>query len=481
MDKQIFKEILEKKQIDSFLVVNGTNDNSSKNSIWNSNDNNTQDDENPIDLRELFGTLEDGKWLIILITSLALFLGLAKAILDPPVFQLDALVQVKEASNALGNLDPMAASLIESNKTPVDAEIVIIKSRMVLGEAVTNLNMEIIAEPNYFPFVGKSIARRFESHNKNQISSPLFGFPEYAWGGEQIKVNSLNVPASWLGRKMTLIAGEDGQFKVFDSHQKLIFKGSVGKFFETSINGEDTSFSLFVSLLKAESGTQFTISKQSKFNAINSLKGKVSVTEQEKTGILNFTMESATPVFAMKILNEIANVYVRMNVEQKSAEAQKTLVFLEKQLPLVKQQLEVATSALNEYRLRKGSVDLNIETEGILAGVVKLKTELSILRQQKFELLSNFTELHPSVMTINKQIAELKSRLKVHNNIIEELPETQQVILRLTRDVEVYTILYTALLNQLQTIKVTKAGTVGDVRVIQARCALFVETKWSTA
>ncbi|HEY5138223.1 MAG TPA: polysaccharide biosynthesis tyrosine autokinase, partial [Methylococcales bacterium] len=49
---------------------------------------------------------------------------------------------------------------------------------------------------------------------------------------------------------------------------------------------------------------------------------------------------------------------------------------------------------------------------------------------------------------------------------IEVLPETQQVILRLARDVQVSTELYTALLNNTQTLRVSKAGTVGNVRII---------------
>ncbi len=463
MSKQI-KEFLEEKQIDSLLVVNAATQDFIEQSNSISSGNNIEDDEDIIDLRALLGTLVDGKWLILLTTIIALVLGLAKAILDPPVFRLDALVQVKEASNSLGDLDPMQ-SLMEGNKTPVDTEIVIIKSRMILGEAVTNLNMEIIAEPNYFPYFGQAIARRFESANKDKISFPLFGHREYAWGGEEIKVKSLNVPTSWIGRAITLTAGKNGQFEVFDN-QKLISIGKVGHFLEIPIKGEDTPLSLFVSVLKAMPGTQFTLSKQSQLNGINGLKRRVSVTEEEKTGILNFTMESTKPAFAMQTLNEIANIYVRTNVEYKSAEAQKTLLFLEKQLPIAKHQLEKSTTALNQYRLKKGSIDLNIETEGVLSGVVDLKTQLSLLKQQKLKLLSIFTEYHPTVITINKQVVELKKQLDVHNNVIETLPETQQVILRLTRDAEVDTQLYTALLNQLQTIKVTKAGTVGDVRVI---------------
>jgi len=49
---------------------------------------------------------------------------------------------------------------------------------------------------------------------------------------------------------------------------------------------------------------------------------------------------------------------------------------------------------------------------------------------------------------------------------VSRLPDTQQTVLRLARDVEVSNRLYTELLNTAQQLRVSKAGTVGDVRVI---------------
>ncbi len=422
------------------------------------------DDRDTIDLKELIYTLISNKWLIILITTIIFILGIAKALLDTPIYQLDALLQVEEAPKSLGDFNPVER-LIEKN-TSVQAEVAIIKSRMVLGEAVKNLDLDITAEPNYFPVFGKAIAREFTLRHKKKMSLPLFGYTEYAWGGEKIKVKSLTVPINWMDRKITLIAGKNGNFRVKDG-KKLIAEGKVGTPTETNIKGEKTPFSLFVSVLISRPGTHFTISKKTPLNVVELLQENISITEQDdQEGFLSFTMESTTPIEAMQTINEIANIYIRLNVEQKSAEAQKTLLFLESQMPKVKSQVETATAALNEYRLKKGSVDLNIETEGILSGVVELKTQITLLQQEKDELHRSFTSLHPSVIAIDKQIDRLKIQLHSHNKQIEDLPQTQQVILRLSRDVEVDTQLYTALLNQLQTIKVTKAGTIGDVRII---------------
>ncbi len=306
-------------------------------------------DDDEIDLGELFATLIDSKWLIASITVVILAIGTAKALIDQPVYKADAMLQVEENSPSLGALDAVT-DLMES-KVPVETEIELIKSRMVLGAAVKNLNMEIIARPKYFPVIGQAIARRFQQHNEDdEVSSPLFGQSDYAWGGESIRVDTFTVPPNWLGEKLILIAGEQGHFKLM-YEDELVLEGEVGKLASNQPEDDQQSVSLFVSILKSRPDTRFILMRQSKGEAIDLLKENITVAEKgKKTGILELTMESTSPDYASHTLNEVANIYVRQNVEQKSAEAQKTLEFLEKQLPKLKEQLEAATTSLNDYR-----------------------------------------------------------------------------------------------------------------------------------
>ncbi|MEQ1531823.1 MAG: polysaccharide biosynthesis tyrosine autokinase, partial [Methylococcales bacterium] len=248
---------------------------------------------------------------------------------------------------------------------------------------------------------------------------------------------------------------------------EVIVEGDVGKPVSKSIEETQQAIDVFVSLLKARPGTQFVLVRQSEAAAIDQLKKNLAAAEKGKaTGILELTLESTSPDSAMQILNEIANIYIRQNVEKKSAEAEKSLEFLEKQLPIIKEQLESATTVLNDYRTRQGSIDLEMETQGILTGVVELQTQITLLQQKRDELRQKFTPSHPSVVAVDKQITRLQEQMNSQDKKIEVLPETQQVILRLSRDVQVNTELYTTLLNNAQTFRVAKAGTVGDVRII---------------
>ena len=421
----------------------------------------TSPDDDEINLGELLATLLASKWLIAAITVIVLMLGTTKAFIDKPVYKVDAMLQMEDNAPSLGALDAVS-SLMETKK-PALAEIEIIKSRMVLGAAVKNLNLEISAQPKYFPIIGSVIAKRFKQHNKgDEVSSPLFGLSKYAWGGESISVDTLTVPADLLGKKLLLIAGKQGHFSLLHDDE-LVLEGEVGK---PASNPEQT-ITLFVSQLKCRPDTQFIVTRLPMGKAIDQLAEAMTAAEKGKeSGILALTLEANAPDLAMKTLNEIANIYIRQNVEQKSSEAQKTLEFLDKQLPLLKEQLDAATTALNDYRTRHGSIDLDIETQGVLAGVVEIQTQITLLQQKRDELRQRFTESHPSVVAIDKQIARLQGQMNANDKKIELLPETQQVILRLARDVKVNTELYTALLNNTQTLRISKAGTVGNVRII---------------
>ena len=439
--------------------------NSQSDTLRQPNQQDNEEDEN-LDLGALIATILNEKYLIASVALIFLGLGVFKTQLTIPSYKADAMVQVEEKSNALDALSGVM-SLMESAPLAL-TEIEIIKSRQILGAAVKDLHLDIVATPKYFPIVGKAIARRFQAKNlTGEVSTPLFGRDQYAWGGEKIQLDTFFVPENLIGKGLILLAGEQGHFTLKDEDDQTLLEGEVGKPVMKKLDNSEDTISLFISSLKARKGTQFTVTKKSLLSTITELDKSLTVAEKgKKTGILSFSIEDPSAATAAKILNQVTNSYVKQNVEQKSKEAQTTLEFLDKQLPAIKEQLEAATTALNEFRTEKGSIDLSIETAQILKSVVEITGQLTLLQQQKDELRGRFTEAHPTVVALDKQIARLQAQINSSDKKIEILPETQQVILRLTRDVQVSSELYTALLNSAQTLRVAKAGTVGNVRII---------------
>jgi len=425
---------------------------------------NQENDE--IDLGELLSVLMDSKKIIIAITLLATFMGGAIALLSTPVYRADSLLQIRENTQSISDQLDSLTNFFET-KTPVQAEIELIKSRAILGKTIKNLHLDVIATPKFFPVIGKTAAKWLQRLNgEDSVSPPLFGLTSFAWGGESIQVDTLEVPDNWRNEAIILQATGENKYRlIYDD--AVVLEGKVGELVIRQIDGFQQPIKLFVARLEARPETRFTLIRYSKAKAIEELKMVLSIAEVGKgTGILELAIESDDRKQAVQIVNEIANIYLQQSVEQKSAESQKTLEFLEKQLPALKEQLETATNTLNSYRIRKGSINLDLETQNILTSIVELNTQTTLLQQKRDELRQKFTESHPTIIAIDKQISRLQAQISAFDKKISILPETQQIILRLSRDVEVNAELYTTLLNHAQTIRVAKAGTVGNVRIV---------------
>ncbi len=419
------------------------------------------------DINEILGTLIVNKWLIMLVTFAILSIGGFVAQVQDPIYEAEVVLQIEGRTQ-------QSRGALEQNMMPVDnstrsilTEIEIIKSRMTLSDVVENLNLEISAHPKYFPVIGKAIARRYIRGTKNgEVSRPLFNLPQFAWGNEDIRVDTFNVPSAMLGKPFTLQAGENGRYKLLDG-DILILEGQVGKLAKSQLKDPEYDITLFVSLLKSRPETQFSIMRQSRNKVIDLLRSGVVANEKGRnTGIVQIKLEGDKPQNVENILNEIANIYVRQNVEEKSVEARKTLEFLEQQLPIIKERLDSASTTLNNFKVEQGSIDLGMETQNVLRSIVDIKTRMSDLSQKSEELRQKFTAEHPAVVSINKQLSQLAEQKNENEKKVGALPITQQTILRLNEEVQVNTTLYNTLLNKAQTLRVAKAGMVGDVRVL---------------
>lgn len=74
----------------------------------------------------------------------------------------------------------------------------------------------------------------------------------------------------------------------------------------------------------------------------------------KSTGILELTLESLNAEHACSGIKRNSQYLCSAEcVEYKSAESQKTLEFLDKQLPILKDQLEAASSILNDFRNKR--------------------------------------------------------------------------------------------------------------------------------
>lgn len=395
-----------------------------------------------IDVHKLLEILFDNRWMILIISLFFLAMGTAYSILATPIYKADALIQVETKNSGVSGISDIDDVLTQ--EPSAITEIQIIKSRMIIGQTVDRLNLTTVVKADYLPLVGKGMARL--KHDENQLSFSIY-----------------EPPTRFVNQAIILKVVDQSQkkFLLMDKEDKVLLTGKVNELIEK--NG----FKLRVDKLISKDNHRFVISKIKRLEAIQFIKSHLTVSELAKqSGILQLTILGEDKQQIASILNDIANNFYLQNVDRNSAEAAKSLAFLKNHLPTIKDKLTLSEEALNAYRLENEAIDLSLEAKGTLDVIVSLDQQLNELNFQETEILQKFTKSHPQYLSLFEKRKVLENEKKRMNNKIETLPQTQQDILRLKRNVEVNQQIYLQLLNKVQELNIIKASTVGNVRII---------------
>ncbi|HDX2813235.1 TPA: polysaccharide biosynthesis tyrosine autokinase [Escherichia coli] len=397
-------------------------------------------DSEDFDIGRLLGEIIDHRKLIISITSLFAFTGLLYVLLSTPVYQADALIQVeqKQANAILGNL----SQILPDSQPQSAPEIALLQSRMILGKTVDDLNLQIRVEQEHFPIFGKGLSRLL-GQKDGTLNISLFSPVDQT---EDIQ-------------KFKLTVEGNGSYVIYGENVEL--KGRVGETLDK--NG----FTVKLSSIQAEPGTSFTVTYVSKLKAISDIQESLTINDQGKdTGILAISLNEKNPILIKDIINSISQNYLAQNIARQAAQDAKSLDFLNQQLPKVRSDLDEAENKLNDYRRKNDSVDLSLEAKAVLDQIVNVDNQLNELTFRESEISQLYTKEHPTYKALlekRKTLQEEKGKL---NKRVSAMPETQQEILRLSRDVESGRAVYMQLLNRQQELNISKSSAIGNVRII---------------
>ena len=398
-----------------------------------------KEDSNGWDLAHLVGQLIDHRWIIVAVTAFFMLAGTLYTLFATPIYSADAMVQVEQKNTAsvLNELQDVLPTTPAS-----DTEIQIVESRMVLGKTVNDLGLDTVVQQNYFPVIGKGLSR-------------LMGNKP-----AQIAISRLEIPRSIDKRTVELEVTGPQTYTVTKDGDEL-FKGRVGQLEQ---HGDVT---MLVSGIQADEGTSFNVTKLSDLQAIKNVLGALTVADKGKTtGVLGLEFQDEDPEQASRVLNQIVNNYLLQNVDRKSEQAEKSLEFLRTQLPQVRTCLDDAENKLNAYRRQNESVDMSLEAKSALDSSVSVQSQLNELTFKEAEVSQLYTKDHPTYRALLEKRKTLEDEQAKLNKKIAGMPQTQQDILRLTRDVQSGQEIYMQLLNRQQELGISKASTVGDVRII---------------
>ncbi len=398
------------------------------------------DSSEEIHIGRLIGILIDNRWLLFACTALFAVIGILYALFSTPEYRADALIQVEQNSGS--SLIKDLSQMLPNSQPESATEIEIIRSRMILSKTVEELNLDTVIEQSFLPIIGKAYSKVI---NKDK---------------PRIAISRFSVPDAWLDEVLEIKIVNDAEFSVSNS-SGVIGHGRVGQLL--NVDG----VVLLISDIKAENGTVFNVYKQSTLDSINNILNNLSVNDKGKdTGVLSLSLTGEDPILIKDILNNITRNYLQQNVERKSEEAGKSLDFLKEQLPEVRQALDNAEDKLNQFRQKNDSVDLTLEAKSVLDTMVSVETQLNELTFKEAEISKLYTKEHPSYRSLLEKRLTLEQEKEKLNKRIGSMPKTQQEILRLTRDVQSGQEIYMQLLNKQQELNISKASTVGNVRII---------------
>ncbi|EPK3803048.1 polysaccharide biosynthesis tyrosine autokinase [Enterobacter hormaechei] len=402
----------------------------------------TSPDSDEIDLGRLIGELIDHRKLIIAVTAGFTFLAIFYALFATPIYQADALIQVEQKQ---GNAILSSLSQMLPDSQPESApEIVLLKSRMILGKTVDDLNLQANIEQEYFPVFGRGFARMMGDKPGRIVISRLY-LPSN---------DNENTPP-----EITVIVKDKDHYYIDNGNLQI--NGTVGELLN------EHGISILISSIDAKPGDRFTVELLPRLTAISNLQKIFSVTDQgNDTGILNLTLTSDNPILASSILNSISQNYLAQNIDRQAAQDAKSLDFLNKQLPKVRSELDIAEDKLNAYRKQKESVDLNMEAKSVLDQIVNVDNQLNELTFREAEVSQLYTKEHPTYKSLLEKRHTLQEEKTKLNKRVSGMPSTQQEVLRLSRDVESGRAVYLQLLNRQQELSIAKSSAIGNVRII---------------
>ncbi len=477
--------------------------------------------EEELSLMDIIGVLHRHRYLIAGLTAFMAFIALIYSLLTKPVYQAEAMVRLSIASPPISVLTPEAG--VGMVLDPVQSQIEIIKSRSVSERVVRRLGINILISKKHF-------------------------IKDTAWCNDSVKI----------GAYQLIVKGN--RFEVRDKKNHLLGSGQFGKLFYAPYAG----FGFCIEKKEDVKNGIYWFRVKDPIFAAENFRRKVKVTQKGNTDLAIIRLKAYSPKEAARLTNAVAEEYVNFTLFDLKQEARSVRKFIQDQLQKVEKELRAAQDSLKNFKERTGIFMLDEDASNLINRLSSLQAQLTDaqtekvatqaridnLRQQlkqqssqqkqrllsspeisgnpvvqslkdklteleirRAKLLEEYTEQHPEVQAIDREIAKtreeltkavesalnagpsisdpiiqaiiqdlvsneaklnalegeieaLKKVISIYESKIKQLPTAEVKLAELTREVESKKTTYNTLLSKLEDVKITEARTVSDAKVV---------------
>jgi capsular exopolysaccharide synthesis family protein len=184
----------------------------------------------------------------------------------------------------------------------------------------------------------------------------------------------------------------------------------------------------------------------------NKYREKLSVSPRNKDGsVVNLTVSGFVPQQEADYLNKLMDVYIDYGLDFKKNIAKQTISFINLQLEIISDSLELAAKKMESFRLEHSFLDLKMESGIIENRLESTKEEVALAKLQKQyylylseyldERIANSTIVSPSVIGITDQwliglINELSFLQKEKEELGLNVEENQPAIERINNQIK---------------------------------------------
>lgn len=476
-----------------------------------------------IDTRGIIRVLKNNLFLIIITTSLAIFVSFLYAYFSTDMYMSRSTLEIKE--NTKNTTQDFMANALGVGVNNVDNEIEMLKSQWIINQAIAQLNLKTryFTKKNFktielyknSPFV---VTSEFVSE---KVVSPFILTPY----DEDHFI--LSIRPSLLNSLIFKLRSYLGQISEDERPIQYAQKHVYGENINTQY------FHLTVHKVIEPEENEYSFVIQSNKETLKIISENLSVNTISKLGtIIELTYQDNNPQRGKEILNAITNSYIASDISEKTQSAKRTLNFLDKQIEAINLTLKGSSKTLETYKathviinlgakaqitaqkladLEQQLYEVNMQLEVLdntlsfvnknqlkdidLASTNTMSPTISelIVKVQEAKtkrklLLADYTELHPDVIKINDQLSSLKNTLKntikssirsLHERKItinkymeentaslESLPQQEQELARINRNFMVNEKIFSYLLQKRAETAIVESSTVSKVHII---------------
>lgn len=490
----------------------------------NNNLNTQQNDE--IDLKQLFKTIGRYKYIIAMFAIVFTLLAAVFAYTKPSIYGSSATIELQEEQRGYNSADALKQAFTGGGIN-VQNQIEVFKSRFLANRALENLdlNTRYFTTKNYrkkefyqnSPFIVNHKVLDNYIYGKTFILTPI----------NKDSFNLKIMPTSKWSKKGIL--NELG-VSPFEEHD-LISYDNDHKYGEEI----DTQwFNIKVEQISELINTEYSFSFVHPSAAPDVFYGALNVSQvSELASVLRISIQDTVSLRAKDLLNSLFKAYLDEEIKRKSEVANLSLDFIDNQLEDINKRLKISETKLEVYKETNDVISLpekatttskniteyeaklqeilieenilrnlqqyintNTNLSGLTVGSIRfadpalasLINKLHEYSTQRESVLIDYTELHPDVEKLSKTIASLRRSIKASlkanlrqlsqrkasmrsvigklTKSLETLPKQERELTRLSRHFNVNEKVYSFLLEKRAETAILKSSTISNGRVL---------------